>query len=113
MKDLHVAYAVVGSLAVVLAALSSRVRSLPVSEPLLALVLGVLVGPAVFGWVDVPVGERSSLLMEVSRGLLAVSLIGVGLRFPVRRLRPVLFPTVVLVTVGMVAMAACRPAWRG
>ena len=106
MKDLHVAYAVVGSLAVVLAALSSRVRSLPVSEPLLALLLGVLVGPAVFGWVDVPVGERSSLLMEVSRGLLAVSLIGVGLRFPVRRLRPVLSPTVVLVTVGMVAMAA-------
>ena len=106
MKDLHVAYAAVGSLAVVLAALSSRIRSLPVSEPLLALVLGVLVGPAVFGWVAVPEGERSSLLLEVSRGLLAVSLIGVGLRFPARRLRAVLSPTVVLVTVGMLAMAA-------
>ncbi len=106
MKDLHVAYAAVGSLAVVLAALSSRIRSLPVSEPLLALVLGVLVGPAVFGWVAVPEGERSSLLLEVGRGLLAVSLIGVGLRFPARRLRAVLSPTVVLVTVGMLAMAA-------
>lgn len=105
MEELHVAYALVGSLAVVLAALSSRIRSLPISEPLLALLLGVLVGPEVLDWVRVPESQRSTLLLEVTRGLLAVSLIGVALRFPVRRLRSVLAPTVVLVTVGMVAMA--------
>ena len=106
MEQLHVSYALVGILAVVLAALSSQIRRLPVSEPLLALLLGVLAGPEVAGWVEVADGQRSTLLLEVSRGLLAVSLIGVGLRYPARRLRAVLAPTALLVTVVMVAMAA-------
>ncbi|HMM96635.1 cation:proton antiporter [Phycicoccus sp.] len=106
MKDLHVGYAVVGALAVVLAALSSKIRQLPFSEPLLALVVGVVVGPEVLGWIRVPEGDRSSLVLEGGRALLAVSLIGVALRFPVRRLRAVLSPTVALVTVGMLGMAA-------
>ncbi len=38
--------------------------------------------------------------------LLAVSLMGVGLRYPARRLRGVLAPTAVLVTAGMFGMAA-------
>ncbi|MBR7742059.1 cation:proton antiporter [Phycicoccus sp. BSK3Z-2] len=105
MEDLHVTYAVVGTLAVLLAAVSSRIRDLPVSEPLLALVVGAAVGPAALGWVDGP-GEGSTLLLEGSRVLLAVSLVGVGLRFPVRRLRGVVTPTVALVTAGMLGMAA-------
>ncbi len=105
MEELHLGYAFVGSLAVVLAALSSRVRDLPLSEPLLALLLGVLVGPRLLGLIDVPQDQRSVLLLEVARVLLAVSLMGVGLRYPTRRLRGVLTPTAVLVTVGMVSMA--------
>ncbi len=105
MDELHLGYALVGSLAVVLAAMSTRVRDLPFSEPLLALVLGVVVGPEVLGLVHVPEDQRSQLMTEVARVLLAVSLMGVGLRYPVRRLRGVLSPTVVLVTVGMVGMA--------
>lgn len=106
MDELHVAYALVGSLAVVLAAMSTRVRDLPISEPLLALVLGVLAGPEVLGLVHVPEDQRSLLMTEVARVLLAVSLMGVGLRYPVRRLRGVLSRTALLVTVGMVGMAA-------
>ncbi len=110
MEQLHLGYALVGLLAVVLAALSSRTRELPFSEPLLALLLGVLVGPAVLGLVDVPVEQRSPLLLEVARVLLAVSLIGVALRYPVRTLRPVLGATSVLVTVGMLGMALLSAA---
>ena len=106
MEDLHLAYALVGSLAVALAALSSRIRNLPLSEPLLALLLGVLVGPQVLGLLDVPESTRSTLLTETARVLLAISLIGVALRYPVRRLRPVITPTAVLVTAGMLGMAA-------
>jgi sodium/hydrogen antiporter len=36
MDELHLSYALVGSLAVVLAAMSTRVRNLPVSEGLVA-----------------------------------------------------------------------------
>ena len=86
MEELHLSYALVGSLAVVLAALSSRIRDLPFSEPLAALVLGVLVGPQVLGLVEISDDVRSTLLVEAARVLLAVSLIGVALRYPVRRL---------------------------
>lgn len=105
MEELHLGYAIVGTLAVVLAALANRVRRLPISEPLLALLLGVLVGPRMLGLIDVPEDQRSVLLLEVARVLLAVSLMGVGLRYPARRLRAVLSPTAVLVTAGMVGMA--------
>lgn len=106
MDQLHLAYALVGTLGVALAAVSSRIRDLPLSEPLLALLVGVLVGPEVLGWIHVPEEQRTTLVLELTRGLLAVSLIGVALRFPARRLRGVLSPTLLLVTVGMLAMAA-------
>ena len=106
VEPLHLGYALVGTLAVALAAVSGKMRQLPLSEPLLALLLGVLVGPEVLGLLDLPTGERSALLEEAARVLLAVSLIGVALRYPVRRLRPILTPTAVIVGVGMLAMAA-------
>ncbi|MQA35355.1 cation:proton antiporter domain-containing protein [Modestobacter roseus] len=105
MQDLHLGYALVGSLAVVLAALSSKMRDLPVSEPLLAMVLGVVVGPQVLGWIEIADASRSTLVEETARVLLAVSLIGVALRYPVRRLRPIITPTTLLVTAGMAGMA--------
>ena len=105
MRDLHVGYAAVGLLGVVLAAVSSRLRDLPVSEPLLAMLLGVLVGPQALGLIDLADEGRGPLLVEGSRVLLAVSLIGVALRYPARRLRGVVRPTGVLVTAGMVGMA--------
>ncbi|WP_299951159.1 cation:proton antiporter [uncultured Modestobacter sp.] len=106
MDQLHLAYALVGSLAVALAALSSRIRDLPFSEPLLAMLLGVLVGPQLLGLIEVSETTRPTLLSEMGRVLLAVSLVGVALRYPVRRLRPIVTPTAVLVSVGMVGMAA-------
>ncbi len=106
VEELHLGYAVVGTLAVALAAVSAKIRDLPMSGPLLALLLGIAVGPQTLGLIAITDSARSGLLLEVSRILLAVSLIGVALRFPTRRLRPVLTPTAVLVTVGMVGMAA-------
>jgi NhaP-type Na+/H+ or K+/H+ antiporter len=105
MEQLHLGYALVGGLAVVLAAISGRIRDLPISEPLLALLLGVIAGPRVLGLIEIPDDVRSTLLLEVARILLAISLIGVALRYPVRRLRAIVSPTAVLVTVGMVGMA--------
>jgi NhaP-type Na+/H+ or K+/H+ antiporter len=106
VSSVHVAYALVGSLAVVLAAVSGRMRELPLSEPLLALLLGALVGPQVLGLLDLSGTERPALLEEGARLLLAVSLMGVALRYPVRRLRPVAPQTAVLVAVGMFGMGA-------
>jgi NhaP-type Na+/H+ or K+/H+ antiporter len=98
---LHWGYLSAGLLALLLALYSQRVRRLPVSGPLLALVLGVVVGPQVLDVVSVPEQVRDPLLLEAARLMLAVSLIGVALRFPVTGLRPVLRPVLLLVLVVM------------
>jgi len=103
---LHLGYALVGGLAVVLAFGSSRIRELPLSEPLLALALGVLVGPRVLGLIDIPDPVRPGLTLEATRLLLAVSLMAVALRYPARELRPLLRPVSLLVVVVMLGMAA-------
>jgi sodium/hydrogen antiporter len=65
----------------------------PLSEPLLALVLGVLVGPSVLGLVAVPDQLRLSVLEVVARLTLAVAMMAVALRYPLpdvlARRRPV------------------------
>ncbi|SFF86410.1 cation:proton antiporter [Blastococcus tunisiensis] len=104
-----------GVLGLVVAALSERLRRLPLSEPVLALVAGVLLGPAVTGVLDLrPVTEDSTWLHSATRALLAISVMSVALRYPFgaarSRLRPVLLllavamPVMALVTAGLSAL---------
>jgi NhaP-type Na+/H+ or K+/H+ antiporter len=102
--DLHLGYALVGGLALLIAFFTTPIRELPVSDPLLALVLGVGVGPDVLGLIDIPDGERASIFLESSRLLLAIALMAAALRYPVRDLRPLLRPLVVLVVLAMIGM---------
>lgn len=104
MTPLLLSYALVGGLAVLLAFWSSAIRRTPLTEPLLALCLGVLAGP-VLGLIDVADRLGVELMREVSRGLLAVSLMAVALRFPATGYRAVLRPVLVLLSAGMVGMA--------
>jgi NhaP-type Na+/H+ or K+/H+ antiporter len=101
MTALHYGYLAAGGLALLLALFSWHVRRLPVTGPLLALGLGVLAGPQVLDVVSVPKEVRDPLLLEASRLMLAVSLIGVALRFPFSSLRPTLRPVLLLVAVVM------------
>ncbi|MCI2240087.1 cation:proton antiporter [Paenibacillus sp. TRM 82003] len=101
MHHLHDTYAVLGVAGVVLALASRRVRRWPVSEPLVALLLGVALGPLLLGVVDLPAHERDLLLLEGSRLLLAWSVMAAALRFPARDLRPLVRPTVLLLVVVM------------
>ncbi|MBQ1076616.1 cation:proton antiporter [Micromonospora sp. C31] len=104
MDLLHLGYALVGVLGVLLAFWSSAIRRAPVSEPLLALLLGVLVGPFL-GLIDLPQRQASVLTLEASRILLAVSLMAVALRFPLPDYRSVIRPVGVLLAVAMAGMA--------
>lgn len=101
MTELHYVYLLAGVLALGIALFSYRVRRLPFSGPMVALIGGVLAGPYVLDVVRVPEEVRDLLLLEAARLMLAVSLIGVALRFPVRSLRPVVRPVVLLVAVVM------------
>lgn len=56
----------------------------PISEPLIALLAGVLIGPAVFGLLDLAgLGNQEVILEEAALLTLAVALMGVALRLPV------------------------------
>ena len=108
--------AAAGLLALVVAALSERIRRLPVSEPLIALLVGVLLGPQVTGVLDLaPLSEDHAWLHTAARLLLAISVMSVALRYPFgaarARLRPVLLllgvimPVMAVVTAGVAGAA--------
>lgn len=107
-----------GVLAVGVVAFSRLIRSLPISEPLVALTIGVLLGSEVSGVLDlVPLTEESTLLHEASRVLLCLSVMAVALRYPAdavrRQWRPVLLLLVVVMPLMAVTTAALSAAVLG
>ena len=118
MSQLPTLCAIVGVPAVVLALASRRLRELPLSEPLVAVILGIAAGPTMLGWLIVDAHTRDVALLEGSRALLAASVMAAALRYPARSLRPVLRASALLVLVvmplaafvtGVVAMLAGLP----
>lgn len=106
MDPLFLAYAAIGTLSVLLALFSNRFRELPLSEPLLALLLGVALGPYALDLLPLSAGARDTLLLEGSRVLLAASVMTAALRFPVTSLRGLVAPLALLLCVVMPVAAA-------
>jgi NhaP-type Na+/H+ or K+/H+ antiporter len=103
---LDVLLVAVGLLGLVVAALSARIRRLPFSEPLLAVLVGVLVGPEVLGLLPVaPITTDDATVHDTARLLLAVSVMGVALRYPFDAVRQRLRPVSILLLLAMPAMA--------
>ncbi|KUH94765.1 sodium:proton exchanger [Mycolicibacterium acapulense] len=101
----------VGVLGVIVAALSAKMRRLPISEPLLGLVAGALIGSQLLDVFHMaPLTSEHSLLHEVSRVLLAVSVMAVALRYPFADVRRCWRPVTVLVLVAMPMMAVVTAA---
>ncbi|NYG54642.1 cation:proton antiporter [Nocardioides perillae] len=93
-------------LGVVVAALGSRLRRLPVSEPLLALLVGVALGPQVAGWLVVPTAVADpALLEELAAPLLVVSVMAIALRYAAGTARRRWAPVTLLLAVVMPLMA--------
>lgn len=104
--------AAVGLLGVVVATMSAKMRSLPISEPLLGLTAGIVLGPQVTGVFTFPsLAVEQSVLHEASRILLAISVMAVALRYPfgdIRRhgralliLLLIVLPVMALVSAGL------------
>lgn len=110
MEGLHLLYAVVGTCGVLLSLASRRLRRLPVSEPMVLLAVGVVIGPYVLGLVELTNHQRDTVLLEGSRLLLAWSVMAAALRFPESGLRTVVRPVLVLLVVVMPVMAVVAGA---
>ena len=85
MSELYVSLAAVGGLLLLLGMLGGLLKErTPVSEPLIALLAGVLIGPAVFGLLDLAnLGDETLILEQAALLTLGVALVGVALRLPV------------------------------
>jgi NhaP-type Na+/H+ or K+/H+ antiporter len=103
---IDVVLASAGALGLAVAGLSGRLRRWPVSEPVLALAVGVLIGPEVLAAVDLPpLTGDSTWLHSATRLLLAISVMAVALRYPLRAARARLRPVLLLLAVAMPVMA--------
>ena len=95
---------VVGALGVLVVLTSRAVRFLPVSEPMVAMLLGVLLGPEVLEVARL--SDGTTLLHHVSEIVMAVALMGVALRFPWATVWGHRRPVAWLLAAAMPAMAA-------
>lgn len=102
--------ALVGGLAIVVGLVSRPLRDLPVTEPLLALALGVVIGPGVLGLVsfDAATGEET---LRISAELaVAVAVMAAALRFPLGDIRGEVGALALLLVAGMAGMALLSTA---
>ena len=95
-----------GILGIGIAALSARLRRLPLSEPLVGLVVGIALGPALLGLLPVaPLTEDHTWTHTATRLLLAISVMSIALRYPFGEARAQLRPVLLLLAVAMPVMA--------
>ncbi len=83
MHELDIALVAVGGMVLVLGLLSESLNRTIFSTPLLAFVLGIVLGPAGLGLLDPKGwGDRATILEQAARLTLVIGLMGVALRLP-------------------------------
>lgn len=87
MTELNLSLALVGGCVLLLGLFSRPLARSWVSLPMVAMFLGVAVGPVGAGWLDVSRwGDEKLILEEAARLTLGISLMGIALRLPPRYL---------------------------
>jgi sodium/hydrogen antiporter len=105
MSTIDLVLAVVGGLVLLLGLVSRRLRSWGLPDPLIALLIGVLLGPAGVGLLDVHAwGRQEIILGVVAQVALAVGLMGAALGLPKGYPRHAWAPVAVLLAVVMPVM---------
>lgn len=94
----------IGALGVAVVLTSRAIRHLPISEPLVALVFGVVLGPEVLGIAEF--SEGTTVLHSVSELGMAIALMAIALRFPWSLAWSHRRPLAWMLLIGMPAMAA-------
>lgn len=102
MPELNLSLALVGAAVLVLGLFSQPLSRSWVSLPLLAFLIGVVVGPVGAGWLEVASWGNDKLILEqATRLTLGISLMGIALRLPPRYLFDHWQSVLVLLGLGM------------
>ncbi len=79
MQTINIVVTCMAGLALLMALFAHGVRLHWINEPLLGLIVGVLIGPAVLGWLDLArYGEETAIIEVVARFTLVMTLVIVG-----------------------------------
>ncbi|MEX3314315.1 cation:proton antiporter [Sulfitobacter sp. PS-8MA] len=107
MQQLYLTIALAALTVIGLGLTSGILERLPLSAPLLALGVGVAVGPMGMGWLRPEAwGSPYAILQEAARVTLAISVMGVALRIPTERLPALARPILLLLGPGLLLMWA-------
>ncbi|WP_342030428.1 sodium:proton antiporter [Pseudomonas sp. SST3] len=83
----------------------SAYQGSPVSEPSIAVLIGLAVGPYGLGWLDLALwGDPYMVLEQAARLTLAIGLMGVALRLKREAIKALIRPIALLLTLGMLGM---------
>lgn len=105
MEYLNLGSLIIGGMIVVLGLVSKRLERSPLPPTLLALLLGIALGPQGIELVDLSdLGDRGRIMEGAARLTLAIGLMGVALRIPCSFPRAQWRPLAVLVGMGMLLM---------
>lgn len=105
MDEINTIVTILGGLVLVLGLGSNWLENSPIPATLVALLMGILLGPKVFDVIDpAELGERPVILENVARLTLGVGLISVALRIPKQYPRQNWLQMVTLVGLGMLLM---------
>lgn len=107
MTELNLALLLIGGLTLLLGLVAGLMRSRIyfLSEPLAALLLGILVGPHGFGLLDLARwGDPKSILEQVARLTVAIAVMSSALRLPSTYFRRHIGTMTVLLSLGMLLM---------
>jgi sodium/hydrogen antiporter len=111
MDEASVIIALLGGIVLVLGLPSKWLEQTPIPITLLALLIGVAVGPAALDWVDpARLGDARAILENVARLALGIGLVGVALRVPREYPRRSWREMLVLIGLGMTLMWATSTA---
>lgn len=111
MNDFNTIVAVLGATTLMLGLGSKWLSRSPLPPTLLALVIGVLVGPEVFNLINLEeMGDRATLMEKAARLTLGIGLVGVALRIPGSYPRRNWREMLLLIGLGMVLMWAISTA---
>lgn len=115
MYQLDLTLAVAAAVVLLVGIASKVLKRSPLQESIVALVVGVAVGPYVLGLVDIAAwGSVPHVLEQAARFTLAIGLMGVALRLDTAGLGRLARPVAWLLTAGMVGMwlVSATLAWQ-
>ena len=115
MEQLDIALACIGLTVILVGLLSAAIKKSLVQEPMIAVFVGIAVGPFGLGWLDIGRwGEETAVLEQAARLTLAIGLMGVALRIDKKSVQNLWRPVTVLLTLAMLGMwliSAALVAW--